>query len=190
VQGRILLGQHDAAGAADLFNEGLSASRRLSDRYCELLSLYDLSLSSQAQDDLVAAASHLEAGVTLSLNLDEGVSWSARTPSARQAGAAYFIDRLAVLIGLQEDLEGAVRLHAAAHGLLQASQGGWLQVNPLLAAPDDGVLAGLRSRLGQSTFDEAWKEGAAIEPRTVARYALKQKRLAFVRRDNVEPEPG
>jgi hypothetical protein len=157
----------------------LKGSRRLSDRYCELLSLYDLSLSSQAQDDLGAAAAHLEAGVLLSLRLDEGVSWSARTPSARQAGAAYFIDRLAVVIGAQQDLQRAVRLHAAARRLLRSSEGGWLQVNPLLAAPDDDVLSALRSRLGESNFNEAWEQGAAVEPAKVARYALEEKRLAF-----------
>jgi hypothetical protein len=183
--GRILPSQNDAAGAANLFEAGLKGARRLSDRYCELLSLYDLSLSTEAQGDLVGAADHLEAGVLLSLRLDEGLSWSARTPSARQAGAAYFIDRLAVVVGLQQDFERAVRLHAAARGLLQTSEGGWLQVNPLFVAPNDDVLAGLRSRLGESTFDQAWDQGAAITPRTVASYALGQKRLAFVRHDDV-----
>jgi predicted ATPase len=181
VLGRILLSQNDVAGAAALFSEGLSGSRRVSDRYCELLSLYDLSLSSQVQGDRVAAADHLEAGVLLSLRLDEVVSWSARTPSARQAGAAYFIDRLAVVVGVQQDLERSVRLHAAARRLLQTSEGGWLQANPLLAAPDDDVLAALRARLGDPAFNEAWEQGAAIEPGTVARYALQQKRLAFPR---------
>jgi hypothetical protein len=53
---------------------------------------------------------------------------------------------------------------------------------PDTARGSDGavVAAALRSQMGESTFDDTWNEGDAVDPGSVARYALEQMRLAFL----------
>ena len=157
-QVRLSQGEHD--GAAQLFAEGLSAARSAPDRFTILISLYDLALSSQAQGDLSSAAQHLK----------EGLSLSAETGD--ESSAAYYLEALASVAQLQDDPRRAVRLLAAAGALLRAEGSGWLHAYVPRAAPDDGVVATLRSAIGDEAFEEAWAWGESVSGSRAEQYAL------------------
>ena len=145
--GQIRLSQGDHNRAAQLFTEALNAARSAQDRFTVLISLYDLALSSQAQDDLTGAAELLQ----------EGVSQSAE--AGDQPSVAYYLEALAAVATQQDNLERAVRLLAAAGALLQAKGSGWLHALVPRSAHDEGVLAALRSRMGAAAFERAWAGG-------------------------------
>lgn len=62
----------------------------------------------------------------------------------------------------REDPERAVRLLAAADALLRAAGTGWLRAYVAAAPTDDEALPTLRSRMGATTFQQAWARGAAM----------------------------
>jgi predicted ATPase len=148
--GQIRLSQGDHDRAAQLFTEGLNAARHAQDRFTILVSLYDLALSSQAQGDLTGAAERLQ----------EGVSQSAE--AGDEPSVAYYLEALAAVAMLDDNLERAVRLLAAAGALLQAKGSGWLHALVPRSAYDDDPLAALRSRMGDAAFEQAWTEGGSL----------------------------
>ena len=157
-QFRLSHGDHD--GAAQLFTDGLSAARSARDRFSILISLYDLALSSQAQGDLTSAAQHLKEGLSLSAETED------------EPTAAYYIEALAAVAEARDDPERAVHLLAAAGALLQTEGSGWLHAYVTRAAPDDGVVAALRSRMGDAAFEEAWAWGESLSGSRAEQYAL------------------
>jgi predicted ATPase len=159
-QVRLFQGDHD--GAARLFTEGLSAARRVPDRFSILVSLYDLALSSQAQGDLSGAAEHLKEGLSVAAEAGDDTS------------VAYYLEGLAAVARLQDNPERAVRLLAAAKSLLEARGSGWLHAYVPRAWHDDGVLAALRSRMGDAAFQQAGAWGSSIGGRRAVEYALEQ----------------
>jgi predicted ATPase len=158
--GQIRLSQADHDRAAQLFTEALNAARSAQDRFTILVSLYDLALSSQAQGDLTGAAERLQ----------EGVSQSAEARD--EPSVAYYLEALAAVAIRQDNLERAVRLLAAAGALLQAKGSGWLHALVPRAAHDDGLLAALRSRMGDAAFEQAWTRGQSLGGSRAVEYAL------------------
>ena len=158
--GQIRLSQADHDRAAQLFTEALNAARSAQDRFTILVSLYDLALSSQAQGDLTGAAERLQ----------EGVSQSAEARD--EPSVAYYLEALAAVAIRQDNLERAVHLLAAAGALLQAKGSGWLHALVPRAAHDDGLLAALRSRMGDAAFEEAWTRGQSLGGSRAVEYAL------------------
>ena len=158
--GQIRLSQGDHDRAAQLFTEALNAARRAQDRFTILVSLYDLALSRQAQGDLTGAAERLQ----------EGVSQSAEARD--EPSVAYYLEALAAVATLQDNLERAVRLLAAAGALLQAKGSGWLHALVPRAAHDDDLLAALRSRMGHAAFEQAWTQGRSLGGSRAIAYAL------------------
>jgi len=148
--GQIRLSQGDHDRAAQLFTDALNAARSAQDRFTILISLYDLALSSQAQGDLTGAAERLQ----------EGVSQSAE--AGDQPSVAYYLEALAAVATRQDNLERAVRLLAVAATLLQAKGSGWLHALVPRAAHDEGLLAALRSRMGDAAFEQAWTGGRSL----------------------------
>ena len=160
--GQIRLSQGDHDRAAQLFTEGLNAARSAQDRFTILVSLYDLALSSQAQGELTGAAERLK----------EGVSQSAE--AGDEPSVAYYLEALAAVATLEDDLERAVQLLAAAGALLQARGSGWLHALVPRAAHDDGLLAALRSRMGDAAFEQAWTRGRSLGGSRAIEYALQE----------------
>ena len=158
--GQIRLSQADHDRAAQLFTEALNAARNAQDRFTILVSLYDLALSSQAQGDLTGAAERLQ----------EGVSQSAEARD--EPSVAYYLEALAAVAIRQDNLERAVHLLAAAGALLQAKGSGWLHALVPRAAHDDGLLAALRSRMGDAAFEQAWARGQSLGGSRAVEYAL------------------
>ena len=158
--GQIRLSQADHDRAAQLFTEALNAARSAQDRFTILVSLYDLALSSQAQGDLTGAAERLQ----------EGVSQSAEARD--EPSVAYYLEALAAVAIRQDNLERAVQLLAAAGALLQAKGSGWLHALVPRAAHDDGLLAALRSRMGDAAFEQAWTRGQSLGGSRAVEYAL------------------
>ena len=148
--GQVRLSQGDQDGAAQLFTDGLCAARSAQDRFSILISLYDLALSSQTQGDLSGAVQHLKEGLSLSAETEDGSS------------AAYYLEALAEVARLQDDPQRAVRLLAAAGALLRAEGSGWLHAYVPRASPDDGVVATLRSSMGDEAFEQAWAWGESL----------------------------
>ncbi len=158
--GQIRLSQADHDRAAQLFTEALNAAHSAQDRFTILVSLYDLALSSQAQGDLTGAAERLQ----------EGVSQSAE--AGDEPSVAYYLEALAAVAIRQDNLDRAVHLLAAAGALLQAKGSGWLHALVPRAAPDDGLLAALRSRMGDAAFEQAWTRGQSLGGSRAVEYAL------------------
>ena len=158
--GQIRLSQGDPGRAAQHFRKGLRACRRASDRVPVLISLYDLALSSQAGDELAEAAGFLHEGLSVAAEAGD------------QTSVAYYIENLATVAGQQDDPQRAARLLSAAAAMLQAKGSGWLHAYVPRATHDDGVLAGLRSRLGDAAFAEAWAWGDSVGGRNALDYAL------------------
>jgi hypothetical protein len=67
-----------------------------------------------------------------------------------------------------------VCLLAAADALLQAAGTGWLLGYAATAPSDDDTLPGLRSRMGDATFQQAWGQGAAMGRQRAVEYALQE----------------
>jgi len=158
--GQIRLSQGDLGGAAQQFREGLSAGRGSSDQVSILISLYDLALSSQAGGELAGAAEFLQQGLSVAAEAGD------------QTSVAYYLENLAEVAGQQDNPQRAVRLLSAATAMLQAKGSGWLHAYVPRVAHDDGVLAVLRSRLGDAAFAEAWAWGGSSDGRNAVDYAL------------------
>jgi predicted ATPase len=158
--GQIPLRQGDNDAAARLFSQGLDEARRVPDRFPLLISLYDLALSSQAREDLAGASGFLREGLSVASDAGD------------ESSVGYYLQRLAALARQREDPGRAVRLLAAADALLQAAGTGWLLAYAATAPSDDDALPGLRSRIGDATFQEAWAQGAAMGRQRAVEYAL------------------
>jgi tetratricopeptide (TPR) repeat protein len=191
--GQIRLSQADHDRAAQLFTEALNAARSAQDRFTILVSLYDLALSSQAQGDLTGAAERLQEGVSQSAEardepsvayylenlaavagqLETAVQQALATSAFGDVmGVPYYLEALAAVAIRQDNLERAVHLLAAAGALLQAKGSGWLHALVPRAAHDDGLLAALRSRMGDAAFEQAWTQGQSLGGSRAVEYAL------------------
>jgi predicted ATPase len=159
--GQVQLSQGDDDRAAGLFAAGLAAARRAQDGISLLISLYDLALTDQGRGDLGEAQARLHEGLALCGQAGDETS------------AAYYLERLAAVAGLQEKPERAVRLIAAALALRQAKGSGWLHAYVPRAAAADGIPA-WRSRMGEAAYEQAraWGESASAG-RSMA-YALEE----------------
>jgi predicted ATPase len=160
--GQLRLSQGDHDRATQLFTEGLTAAHRASDRFTVVVSLFDLALGLQAQGDLAGAAGRLQ----------EGISQVAE--AGDEPTLAYYLEALATVARLQDNPERAVRLLAAADGLLQAKGSGWLHAYAPRAPHGDGLLAALRARIGDAVLDEAWTRGRALGSSSAVAYALEE----------------
>jgi len=158
--GQIPLSQGDADAATRLFSQGLDAAHRVPDRVPLVISLYDLALSSQAREDLASAAGFLREGLSVASDAGD------------DSCAGYYLQRLAALARHQDDPDRAVRLLAAADALLQSAGTGWLLAYVPAVPSDDDALPGLRSRMGDEPFQNAWAEGAAMGRQRAVEYAL------------------
>jgi predicted ATPase/tetratricopeptide (TPR) repeat protein len=160
--GQVRLGQGDNDAAAQLFTDGLAVARRAQDWNPLLVSLYDLALARQAQGDLAAAAGHLQEGLALA------------DQAGDETSAAYYLEVLAGIAGQQDNPQRAVRLFAAARSILDARGSGWLHAFVPRVPPDDAVLAGLRSRIGDAAFQQAQAWGRSAGRERAVEYALQQ----------------
>ena len=152
----------DPERAAQLFAQGLDLSRRVPGWFPLLVSLYDLALSSQTRGDLTGAAELLKEGLTLAAEAGD------------EASVGYYLKRLAAVAALQGDAERAVVLLAAAGALLQAAGSGWLLAYVAPVPPGDDAPTALRSRLGETLFQQAWARGGSMGRHRAVGYALKE----------------
>jgi predicted ATPase len=148
--GQIQLSSADYGRAAQLFTAGLDAARSTPDRFTILISLYDLALASQARGDLDAAAGLLRQGLSLAAELGD------------KPAAAYYLEALAAIARQQDDPHRAVRLLAAAGAQLQASGSGWLHAFVPRAPHDHRIEAELRSRMGDTAYEQAAAHGRSL----------------------------
>ena len=162
VLGLVRLSQGDNDAAARLFTDGLAVARRAQDWNPLLISLYDLALARQAQGDLAGAAGHLQEGLALAGQAGDETS------------AAYYLEVLAGIAAQQDNPQRAVRLFAAARSILDARGSGWLHAFVPRVPPDDAALAALRSRIGDTAFEQAQAWGRSAGSTRAVEYALQQ----------------
>src|SRR5499427_6596902 len=160
VLGQVQLSQGDHDAAARLFTDSLTLARRALDSVPILISLYDLALARQAQGDLAGGASHLKEGLALAAKAGD------------ETTAAYYLEALAAIARQQDNPRRAVRLLAAARSILEARGSGWLHTYVPRASHDDAVLPELRSRMGDTAFEEAQAWGKSTRRRRAVEYAL------------------
>jgi predicted ATPase len=160
--GQIELGRGNHHRAADLFTDGLSAAHSAADRFTILISLYDLALSHQAQNEMDDAADLLRQGLTLAAEAGDDPS------------LAYYLEALADLTARQDNPERAIGLLAAAAALLEAKGSGWLHAYVPRAPHGPGALAGLHDRTTIQAFQQAWTRGRSLTSTSAVRYALKE----------------
>ncbi len=160
--GQIKLDQEDHQRAAELFTEGLTAARSAADRFTILVSLYDLALSRQARGDLSSAADLLRQGLSLAAEAGD------------EPGLAYYLEALAVVVAQQGQPALAVSLLAAAGALLEANGSGWLHAYVPRGPHGDNARAGLRARMTDAAFQQAWAYGRSLTSISVVRYALEE----------------
>ena len=159
--GTILLiqGDHDRAAAA--IEEGLALARKLGDGIGINDALYVLAQVAQARGDHDLAARRFEEGVSLSEEMGD------------RANLGYYLEGLAVVAGVRGEAERSVCLFGAAEGMLEAVDApvyDYFEPNRSLY---ERTKARVRSRLGESAFEEAWKQGQVMTFEQAVKYALK-----------------
>jgi predicted ATPase len=168
--GQIELGNGEHDRAAQLFAAGLDAARTTADWFPVLVSLYDLALSSQARGDLEGTAELLREGLSLAAEAGD------------EPSAAYYLEALATLARLRDDPERAAILLAAADAQLQTSGSGWLHAYVPRAPHDAGILAELRSRLGDAAYEQAAADGRSLSGTRALQYGLQDAQPGQERR--------
>jgi predicted ATPase len=160
--GQIRLSQGDNDAAAHLFTDGLAVARRAQDWLPLLTLLHNLALARKAQGDLDGATRHLQEGLALAAQAGDETS------------AAYYLEVLAAVAGQQDNPQRAVRLFAAAHSILQARGSGWMHAFVPRVPHDDAVLAALRSRIGDTAFQQAQAWGRSAGTERAMEFALER----------------
>ena len=159
--GTILLIQGDHYRAAAAIEEGLALARKLGDGIGINDALYVLAQVAQARGDHDLAARRFEEGVSLSKEMGD------------RANLGYYLEGLAVVAGVRGEAERSVCLFGAAEGMLEAVDApvyDYFEPNRSLY---ERTKARVRSRLGESAFEEAWKQGQVMTFEQAVKYALK-----------------
>jgi len=99
---------------------------------------------------------------------------SVASDAGDDSSVGYYLQQLAALARQRDDPGPAVRLLAAADALLQAAGTGWLVAYAAAAPSGDDTMPGLRSRMGDATFQQAWAQGAAMGRQRAVEYALQE----------------
>ncbi|HVF00775.1 MAG TPA: helix-turn-helix domain-containing protein [Rubrobacteraceae bacterium] len=158
--GTLLLIQSDHDRAAATMEEGLTLARKLGDRLGISNALYSLAQVAQAKGDHDRAARRFEEGVALSEEMGD------------RANLGYFLEGLAVVAGVRGEAERSVCLFGAAEGLLEAVEApvyDYFEPNRSLY---ERTKAAVRSRLGESAFEEGRAEGRAMDYEQAVGYVL------------------
>ena len=173
--GQIQLDQGDHRRAAELFTDGLGAAHSAADRFTVLVSLYDLALSRQTGGDLDDAADLLRQGLILAAEAGD------------EPSLAYYLEALAAVAARQDQPGRAASLLAAAGALLEAKGSGWLHAYVPRAPHDNNARAGLRARMTDAAFQQAWARGRSLTSISVIQYALEE---TVSRPDRAPDRPG
>ncbi|MDQ3856237.1 MAG: DUF6510 family protein [Chloroflexota bacterium] len=136
-------------------------TRRVGDRLPIRVSLYNLALTRQVQGNLTGATGLLEERLVLSAEVGD------------EASAAYCLEGLAALAGLQDDPERAAHLYGPRIRCSKPQA----SVPVYAYAPDrsqhDRVVAGVRSRMEKAAFEEAWGRGRVMGHGRAVEYTLR-----------------
>jgi predicted ATPase len=159
--GQIQLSSADYDRAAQSFTAGLDAARGVPDRFTILISLYDLALSSQARGNLDGAMGLLRQGLSLAAEAGD------------EPAAGYYLEALAAIARQQDDPHRAARLLAAADAQLRVGGSGWLHAYVPRAPHDHSIEAELRSRIGDTAYEQAAAHGRSLAGRRAIQHELK-----------------
>jgi tetratricopeptide (TPR) repeat protein len=159
--GTILLIQGDHDRAAAMMEEGPALARELSDGLSISHALYNLGHVAQARGDNELAARMFAEGVELSEEMGD------------RSYLVYFLEGLAVVAGVRGEAQRSARLFGAVERLLRTIGAPvYDSYNPNRIVYER-TKAAVRSRLGESAFEEARAEGQAMTSEKAVAYALK-----------------
>jgi predicted ATPase/DNA-binding XRE family transcriptional regulator len=156
----LLEGQRNRAVAA--FEEGLSLARQRGDRLGTYNALYNLAQLALGRGDHELARHMFEEGVVLSEQMRD------------QANLAYFLEGLAVVIGMSGQARRSAMLSGAAERLLE--EAGAPVYNYYVPDPSlrERALATARTLLGEADFEEAKERGQEMDLEQAVAYALSE----------------
>jgi predicted ATPase/DNA-binding XRE family transcriptional regulator len=158
--GIVLLLEDHREEAIAAFEEGLEQARQRGDRLGTYNALYNLAQLAMGRGDHELARHMFEEGVVLSEQMRD------------QANLAYFLEGLAVVIGMSGQAGRSATLSGAAEGLLGevgAPVYNYYVPNPSLR---DRALATARTLLGEAAFEEARQQGQEMSFEQAVEYAL------------------
>jgi len=158
--GTLLFIQGDHERAAATMEEGLALARKLGDRLGINNALYSLAQVAQSRGDHDSAVRRFKEGVALSEEMGD------------RANLGYFLEGLAVVAGVRGEAERSVRLFGAAEGLLEAVEALVYDYHKPNRSLYERTTATVRSRLGESAFEEGRAEGRAMDYEQAVEYAL------------------
>jgi len=158
--GTLLFIQGDHERAAATMEEGLALARKLGDRLGINNALYSLAQVAQSRGDHDSAVRRFKEGVALSEEMGD------------RANLGYFLEGLAVVAGVRGEAERSVRLFGAAEGLLEAVEAPVYDYHKPNRSLYERTTATVRSRLGESAFEEGRAEGRAMDYEQAVEYAL------------------
>jgi hypothetical protein len=102
--------------------------------------------------------------------LEEGVRLSEEIGD--RANLGYFLEGLAVVAGVQGEVERSARLFGAAEGLLQAVEAPVYDYYEPNRSLYRRTVAAVRSQLGEEDFEEAWERGWVMAFEQAVAFAL------------------
>ncbi len=162
--GIVLLLEDHREEAVAAFEEGLEQARQRGDRLGTYNALYNLAQLATGRGDHGLARRMLEEGVALSEQMRD------------QANLAYFLEGLAVVIGMGGNARPSATLTGAAERLL--GEAGAPVYNYYVPDPSlrESALATARTLLGEAAFEEARERGREMNFEQAVEYALGENR--------------
>ncbi len=149
----------DHAQAVRYFDEALKLSQDIGGRIpAAYISLYNLALIARSEGDHERSRELYFEGLELAVEVGD------------KANVAYCLEGLAGLIGHRGEPGHAARLYGASKAILEAV-GAPLYVHAQDRALYEREIGDLRSRLGESAWNEAWREGETMSSEQAIEYA-------------------
>ena len=170
----LLNGEPEAARRC--FEEGLAAARAAGDRVAAHQALYKLGLLALTERDLDRANEAFREGLSLADEVRDIIN------------APYFVKGLGQVAGLRGQAEFAVRLLGGAESALRATGSA-----PYRYIPDqelqDRIFAAARDALGETTFEEGWRQGRTMTLEQAVDYALQEPEVPQKASEEAEEAP-
>lgn len=146
--GRVALEQEEYARATDLYTESLHYFQQLGDQSSMATTMVYLGRAALAQQDPEQALAFCYESLQLYRNVGE------------QLGIAECLELMARIQWAQEENPGAIRLLGAAEQLRSQLSAGQSPVDQNWYSR---IVQQMQTRLGRSTFEDAWEEGTTMD---------------------------
>ena len=153
----------DSEAAAPLFEESLTLAREVGDLFLESHILSHKGRAEHSDGDLVSAEASFVESLAIARELaDPFATMWALERFAELAAAKHAYERAATILGAAAHVRKEIGLSLPLHDECEHTR----------------VAAATRAALGDDAFDQAWREGSAMELEDAVRYALNGRSTA------------